>query len=112
MQAYQQSAKRSLMQWEAWRKVDCRMLLIHGLMSDALLDPTIRRMTRGKRISVLDIPATGHTPLLADRNQIAYIRQWLDGGLADGTRLSVLHAATREPYPGSPIPFAPASALR
>jgi pimeloyl-ACP methyl ester carboxylesterase len=112
MQAYQHSAKRSLMQWEAWRRVDCRILLIHGLLSDALLDPTIRRMCRGKRISVLDIPNTGHTPVLADRNQIAHVRQWLDGSLPDGARLSVLHAATRAPYPGSPIPFAPASALR
>jgi len=112
MQAYRKSARRSLMQWEAWRKVDCQVLLIHGLLSDALLDSTIRRMSRGKRIAVLNVPDTGHTPLLADRNQIVHIRQWLEGSLPDGTRLSVLHAPPRDPYPGTPISFAPVSALR
>jgi pimeloyl-ACP methyl ester carboxylesterase len=112
MQAYQRSAQRSLMQWDAWRAVGCRILLIHGLLSDALLDSTIRRMCRGKRIAVLDVPDTGHTPLLADRNQIAHIRHWLDGTVADGMHLSVLHAAARDPYPGHPIAFAPVSALR
>lgn len=112
MQAYGHGAQRSLMQWEAWRDVDCPVLLVHGLLSDALLDSTIRRMCRGKRITVVDVPNTGHTPLLADRNQIATIREWLDGAVPDGTRLSVLHAAPRDPYPGKPISFAPASALR
>lgn len=112
MQAYKTQAQKSLMQWRAWAKVDCRVLLIHGLLSDALLGSTIRRMAQGKMISVVDVPATGHTPLLADRNQIATIRQWLDGELPDGARLSVLHAAQRDPYPGKPIPFAPVSALR
>lgn len=112
MQAYQRAARRSLMQWQAWRGVDCRILLIHGMLSDALLASTIRRMSRGKRISVLNVPDTGHTPLLADRNQIAHIRQWLDGALGDGVQLTVLHAGARDPFPGHPIPFAPASALR
>ncbi len=112
MQAYRTGAQRSLMQWEAWRKVNCRVLLIHGLLSDALLEPTIRRMTRGKKIAMFHVPNTGHTPLLADRNQIAAIRDWLDGALPDGARLSVPHAAPRDPYPGKPISFAPQSALR
>jgi pimeloyl-ACP methyl ester carboxylesterase len=112
MQAYKQSAQRSLLQWDIWRSVQCRVLLIHGMLSDALLDSTIRRMCRGKRIAVLNVPNTGHTPLLADRNQIAYIRQWLEGNLADGARLSVLHAPPRDPYPGNPISFAPVNALR
>jgi len=112
MQAYQQTAQHSLKQWDAWRSVDCRVLLVHGMLSDALLDSTIRRMCHDKRISVMYVPDTGHTPLLADRNQIAHIRQWLDGNVADGQRWSVLHAAARDPYPGHPIAFAPVSALR
>src|SRR5882672_2429308 len=112
MQAYQQTAQHSLKQWDAWRSVDCRVLLVHGMLSDALLDSTIGRMCRAKRISVMYVPDTGHTPLLADRNQIAHIRQWLDGKVADGQRWSVLHAAARDPYPGHPIAFAPVSALR
>ncbi|HTT11020.1 MAG TPA: alpha/beta hydrolase [Burkholderiaceae bacterium] len=112
MQAYRRSAQRSLLQWDAWRNVHCRVLLIHGMLSDALLDSTIRRMSQRKRIAVLYIPDTGHTPVLADRNQIAHIRHWLDGDLPDGARVSVLHAQPRDPYPGNPISFAPASALR
>jgi pimeloyl-ACP methyl ester carboxylesterase len=112
MQAYRHSAQRSLMQWDAWRNVHCRVLLIHGMLSDALLDSTIRRMCRRKRIAVLYVPDTGHTPVLADRNQIAHVRQWLDGQLPDGARMSVLHAQVRDPYPRSPISMAPASALR
>jgi pimeloyl-ACP methyl ester carboxylesterase len=112
MQAYRKSAQRSLVQWDAWRGVDCRVLLLHGMLSDALLESTIRRMCRGKRLTVINVPDTGHTPLLADRNQIAHIRQWLDGYLPDGLRLSVLHAAPRDPFPGNPISFAPANALR
>jgi pimeloyl-ACP methyl ester carboxylesterase len=112
MQAYRSGAQRSLMQWQAWQKVDCRVLLIRGMLSDALLDSTVQRMSRGKRIALLYVPDTGHTPLLADRNQIAHIRQWLDGELPDGARVSVLHAAARAPFPGNPIPFAPVSALR
>jgi pimeloyl-ACP methyl ester carboxylesterase len=112
MQAYGRDAQRSLMQWDAWRKVKCRVLLLHGLQSDALLVSTIRRMSHGMRIAIVDVPNTGHTPLLADRNQIETIRQWLDGEVPDGTRLSVLHAPARDPYPGKPISFAPVSALR
>lgn len=90
----------------------CPVLLIHGMQSDALLMPTLERMRRGKPIAVMHVPDTGHTPLLADRNQIDFIRQWLAGDVPAGSEWSVLHAPARDAYPGSPIPFAPASALR
>ena len=48
MQAYRCGAQRSLLQWDAWKQVNCPVLLIHGLQSDALFAPTIRRMSRGK----------------------------------------------------------------
>jgi pimeloyl-ACP methyl ester carboxylesterase len=112
MQAYGQSARRSLLQWEQWKRVRCPTLLVHGLQSDALLEPMIRKMERGHSVTVMHVPDTGHTPLLADRNQIWFIRQWLlDTGAASG-KWTVLHAPLREPYPGQPTPFAPASALR
>jgi pimeloyl-ACP methyl ester carboxylesterase len=112
MQAYRKAAHASVSQWGHWGKVKCPVLLIHGMESDALSDATIRRMSRHKRITVMHIPDTGHTPLLADRNQIDFIRLWLDGQAAEGAEWSVLHAQPREPRPGNPISFAPASALR
>lgn len=112
MQAYRRDAQRSLLQWAQWRHVHCPILLIHGLQSDALFESTIRRMSRGRQISTMHIPDTGHAPLLADRNQIWFIRQWLLGGHELPAEWSVLHAAARHAYPGSPIPFAPLSALR
>jgi pimeloyl-ACP methyl ester carboxylesterase len=112
MQAYRKSSTRSLDQWEPWKKVHCPVLLIHGMQSDALLPPTIRRMTRGRTLTVMHIPDTGHTPLLADRHQIGFVRDWLEGRMPAGSQWSVLHAAPRDAYPGNPIPFAPASALR
>jgi pimeloyl-ACP methyl ester carboxylesterase len=112
MQAYRKGAHRSVMQWDEWQQVHCPVLLIHGMQSDALFAPTIRRMTRGKSVAVMHVPDTGHTPLLADRNQIEFIRQWLAGRLSVRGEWSVLHAPPRESFPGNPIPFAPASALR
>ena len=112
MQAYRCGAQRSLLQWDAWKQVNCPVLLIHGLQSDALFAPTIRRMSRGKAISVMHVPDTGHTPLLADRHQISFIREWLQGRHAAGSEWSVLHAAPRDAYPGNPIAFAPLGVLR
>jgi pimeloyl-ACP methyl ester carboxylesterase len=112
MQAYRRDAARSLLQWSQWEAVKCPMLLIHGLQSDALYESTIRRMLRGRDIRLMHIPDTGHAPLLADRNQVWFIRQWLLGLDDAQGEFTVLHAPAREPHPGNPIPFAPASALR
>ena len=100
------------MLFRSWQRVQCPVLLIHGMQSDALFEPTIRRMRRGKDLTLMHVPDTGHTPLLADRNHIAFIRQWLAGQAPDGREWSVLHAASRDSYPGNPIPFAPLDALR
>ena len=112
MQAYGRGAQRSLLQWDEWKRVRCPVLLIHGLLSDALLEPTIVRMRRRHSVTVMRVPDTGHTPLLADRNQIWFIRQWLLDPSAANGEWTVLHAPQREPYPGHPTAFAPASALR
>jgi pimeloyl-ACP methyl ester carboxylesterase len=112
LQAYRRDAQKSLLQWAQWRRFDCPVLLIHGLQSDALFEPTIKRMSRGRRITVMRLPDTGHAPLLADRNQIWFIRQWLLGLTTAEREWSVLHAAQRERFPGTPMHFAPASVLR
>ncbi|MFO1285789.1 MAG: alpha/beta fold hydrolase [Rubrivivax sp.] len=112
MQAYRRTSARSVVQWDEWQRVRCPVLLIHGMQSDALLAPTLERMRRDRAVTVMHVPDTGHTPLLADRNQVSFIRQWLAGEVEAGSEWSVLHAPVREAYPHNPIPFAPASALR
>jgi pimeloyl-ACP methyl ester carboxylesterase len=112
MQAYRKTSSLNVDQWDLWKRVRCPVLLIHGMQSDALMPATIKRMVRSHPVTVMHIPDTGHTPLLADRNQIAFVRQWLSGATIEGCEWSVLHAPAREAYPGSPLPFAPLSALR
>jgi pimeloyl-ACP methyl ester carboxylesterase len=112
MQAYRREARKTLRQWAQWKKIRCPVLLIHGLQSDVLLAPTIARMSRAKRVTLMHLPDNGHAPLLADRNQIWFIRQWLLGSGQAERAWSVLHAPPRERHAGTPLKFAPASALR
>jgi pimeloyl-ACP methyl ester carboxylesterase len=112
LQAYRRDAQKSLLQWQQWQRVRCPVLLIHGLQSDALLPPTIARMRRDRDLTLMQLPDTGHAPLLADRNQIWFIRQWLQSSGIAEREWTVLHAAQRERHPGTPYHFAPASALR
>ena len=95
LQAYRADAQQSLDQWRLWKRVRCPVLLIHGLLSDALLPPTIRRMQLAHNVVVMHVPDTGHTPVLSDRNQNWFIHEWLGGrgGLREWT---VLHARLRE----------------
>ena len=112
LQAYRRDAQKSLQQWPQWKKVNCPVLLIHGMQSDALFESTIQRMARGKRLTLMRLPDTGHAPLLADRNQIHFLRDWLLGSpLAEG-EWTVLHAPDRQRHPGTPFHFAPVSVLR
>lgn len=112
LQAYREDSQHSLMQWRQWQHVDVPVLLIHGLQSDALMASTIARMRRGKDLTLMHIPDTGHSPLLADRNHTWFIREWLLHPQRLCGEWTALHASWRDPRPGSPIPFAPASALR
>lgn len=99
LQAYRRDAQKSLDQWSDWKKIQCPVLLIHGLLSDALLPRTIARMRPSKRIVIMYVPDTGHTPVLSDRNQIWFIRDWLlDLGTASN-EWTVLHAMLREQLP-------------
>ena len=98
LQAYRNDAQDSLDQWNLWRRVKCPVLLIHGMLSDALLEPTIKRMKENPKVTVMHVPDTGHTPVLSDRNQNWFIHEWLRG--RSGAReWSVLHAKLRDPGP-------------
>jgi len=95
LQAYRADAQESLDQWSLWKKVRCPVLLIHGMLSDALLAPTIKRMQLAANVTVMHVPDTGHTPVLSDRNQNWFIHQWLRGR-TDAREWSVLHARLRD----------------
>jgi pimeloyl-ACP methyl ester carboxylesterase len=112
MQAYRRDAQKSLRQWREWERVRCPILLVHGLQSDALFEPTIRRMARGRDVTIMRLPDTGHAPLLADRNQIWFIRDWLLRAGTAANEWTVLHAPPRERHGGATLRFAPATALR
>ena len=98
LQAYRADAKESLDQWALWKRVRCPVLLIHGMLSDALLPPTIRRMKESHNVTVMHVPDTGHTPVLSDRNQNWYIHEWLRDR-TDAREWSVLHAKLRDDPP-------------
>lgn len=104
LQAFRTDAQASLDQWALWKRVRCPALLIHGLLSDALLGPTIRRMQRSGRVRVMHVPDTGHTPVLSDRNQNWFIHEWLLDRI-DSAEWTVLHAPPREQaHPPPPVP--------
>jgi len=112
LQAYRRDAQTSLRQWGQWAKIRCPILLIHGMQSDVLSQSTIRRMSPRERLTLMHVPDTGHTPMLADRNQISFVRDWLlDIGAAE-REWSVLHALPRERHPWVPLKFAPLKVLQ
>jgi hypothetical protein len=71
------------------------VLVIHGMLSDALLEPTLKRMQLKKSVTVMHVPDTGHTPVLSDRNQNYFIREWLTAK-SDSREWTVLHAKLRD----------------
>ena len=95
LQAFRADAQEALDQWSLWRKVRCPVLLIHGMLSDALQAPTIKRMQMRDRVTVMHVPDTGHTPVLSDRNQNWFIHEWLRDS-TESVEWSVLHARLRD----------------
>ena len=98
LQAYRADAQANLDQWSLWKRVRCPVLVIHGMLSDALLPATLRRMQERADVTVMHVPDTGHTPVLSDRNQNWFIHEWLMGR-ADAREWTVLHASLREEPP-------------
>ena len=95
LQAFRTDAQHSLDQWNLWKKVRCPVLVIHGMISDALLPQTIERMRKSANMWLMHVPDTGHTPVLSDRNQNWYIHEWLMDRM-ETREWSVLHARPRE----------------
>lgn len=89
LQAYASEASTSLDQWEEWQRVEGPVMLIHGMLSDALLPPTIERMKRKEGLVVMHVPETGHTPSLSDIEHIHWIQRWLSGSRVPGEFVAV-----------------------
>ncbi len=84
MQAYADGAGNALDQWAEWQLVRAPVLVLHGMLSDALQPATLARMSKRPDLWVAHIPHTGHTPALSDPNQINLIGNFLDGRPPDG----------------------------
>jgi pimeloyl-ACP methyl ester carboxylesterase len=96
MLAYRDDAAMSVDQWDDWARVRCPVLLLHGMASDALTAGTIARMQRSRQaLTVVHLPDTGHTPVLADRHQTELVGAWLKGGYAGPCECSLPHAPAR-----------------
>jgi pimeloyl-ACP methyl ester carboxylesterase len=97
--AYRRDAQQPLALWRDWARLRCRTLVLHGLQSDALTLPLLRRMGRPRPAApppqVVHVPATGHTPALCDRHQTGLVAAWLQGRLDDLGPCCLLPAATR-----------------
>lgn len=84
LQSYAEEAVESLDQWEDWERLACPVLVIHGLLSDALTPATVAEMTRRRATVAMHVPETGHMPALSTDNQVHFIRSWLYGEGPDG----------------------------
>jgi len=91
--AYREDARHNVNVWREWWKLKIPVLVTHGLESDALLPPTLRRLQQHAGVTVMHVPHTGHTPVLSDENQIHFIRLWLAGGTTMSREFSVLNHA-------------------
>lgn len=99
LHAYRDEVEQSARQWGSFARLGCPVLLLHGMASDALLPTTLRRMQTIKQgtrdLTLAHIPATGHTPMLSDRQQIQTIAAWLRGELPGPCEFSIPAAASR-----------------
>lgn len=94
LQAYAASATDSIDQWAEWQALDMPILVIHGLVSDALLLETVQEMVQKPGVIAMHVPETGHTPALSDAYQIHFVRTWLLGAGASGSFTCLLPPPT------------------
>ncbi|WP_051511392.1 alpha/beta fold hydrolase [Skermanella stibiiresistens] len=115
LQAYAEDAQVSLDQREDWDKLSLPILVLRGMVSDALLPETVEEMITKPDVTAVFVPNTGHTPSLSDANQIHFLREWLLGRGPDAhfTCLNPpstprhLFGAAPPPPPPPPPPPAP-----
>jgi pimeloyl-ACP methyl ester carboxylesterase len=69
--------QQSVNLWHIWNKINCKLLLIHGMKSNILLKDTVESMLNNKNIDLYEVSYAGHSPSLMDFDQINYIKNWL-----------------------------------
>lgn len=77
LMAFREQARQNVNTWSFWRQLHQPVLVMHGMESDVLLPPTLRRMMQRQNLTVIHIPDTGHTPVLDNPDHIHMIRTWL-----------------------------------
>ena len=69
--------------WAVWKKIRCPVLVIHGVHSDLLTTPIIKRMQRSHEHTYLyEIENAGHAPALLDSEEHEEIYHWLNTKIA------------------------------
>ena len=81
LMAYREESHQSVNIWPEWQRLKQDILVLHGMESDALLPPTLRRMQRNPAVKIIDIPNTGHTPALDKPEHAEWIRNWLGASI-------------------------------
>lgn len=75
-------SRKSIPLWEYYEKIDCPVLIIHGVNSDFLKTPTVEEMkVRGKAaqkglVQSIDILHAGHAPALNTPEQIEIVSKF------------------------------------
>ena len=77
MLVFRAESVQSLDLWREWSKLNCPILLLHGMLRDAITTETIDRMQRGNdAMSVIHVAQTGHTPSLSFAELTRKVVRW------------------------------------
>ena len=64
--------------WDVYDRIECPTLVFHGMNSDLLRPDTVAEMARrGPLAQCIEVPRTGHAPMLMSEEQISRIRKFL-----------------------------------
>lgn len=99
MLSYQANAENSISQWAAWESIACPVLVTRGMQTTALSMSTLARMQLKTQVTVMHIPATGHTPALAEEGHIACIGDWLNASPTIAGEFSAPYSGLRPHAP-------------
>lgn len=66
--------------WEAWRAIQCPVLLLRGALSDVLSrDIADRMLSANSNASLVEVPGVGHAPLLMEPEARTALEKFLHG---------------------------------
>jgi len=70
--------KKNVDMWPIWNKLSCKLLVIHGTLSDILQKSTIEKMQKTKDFELYSVDYAGHAPSLMSKDQIGVIQDWIN----------------------------------